>query len=170
MVSETSCSKRNYVKHIYPTFVLSRHLTPMTQEFDLFFSLRLAQDLREKRAAITIQRYYRGFVCRKQFVTIRAAIVIIQCFTRGMFARRLRMQLLYEAKTKIIQRCWRRYRARENYRNYKKTIVYLQSCVRRMIARRELKQLKVIHVEMRGNLKISIFFRNLFVLNLCAHK
>ena len=80
------------------------------------------------------------------------------------------MQLLYEAKTKIIQRCWQRYRARENYRNYKKTIVYLQSCVRRMIARRELKQLKVIHVEMRGNLKISIFFRNLFVLNLCAHK
>lgn len=158
MVSETSCSKRNYVKHIYPTFVLSRHLTPMTQELNLFFSLRLAQDLREKRAAITIQRYYRGFVCRKQFVTIRAAVVIIQCFTRGMFARRLRMQLLYEAKTKIIQRCWRRYRARENYRNYKKTIVYLQSCVRRMIARRELKQLKVIHVEMRGNLKISIFF------------
>ena len=106
---------------------------------------RLAQDLRETKAAITIQRYYRGYVCYKRFVSIRKAVVTIQCYTRGLFARRLRMELLYLAKAKIIQRCWQRYRARKRYRNYKKTIIYLQSCVRRMIARRELKQLKVGH-------------------------
>lgn len=104
---------------------------------------RLAKDLREKRAAITIQRCYRGYACRKQFVSIRKAVVIIQCYTRGMFARRLRKHLLAVSKAKIIQRCWRRYRARKRYRNYKKNVIYLQSCVRRMIAKRQLKQLKV---------------------------
>lgn len=116
----------------------------LTLFFCSIFS-RLAQDLREKKAAITIQRYYRGYVCRKRFLSIRKAVVKIQCYTRGMFARRLRMDLLYLAKAKIIQRCWQRYKARKRYRNYKKTIIYLQSCVRRMIARRELKQLKVGH-------------------------
>ena len=104
---------------------------------------RLAKDLREKRAAITIQRCYRGYACRKQFVSIRKAVVIIQCYTRGMFARRLRKHLLAVTKAKIIQRCWRRYRARKRYRNYKKNVIYLQSCVRRMRAKRQLKQLKV---------------------------
>lgn len=112
---------------------------------------RLAKDLREKRAAITIQRCYRGYVCRKQFVSIRKSVVIIQCYTRGMFARRLRKHLLAVTKAKIIQRCWRRYRARKRYRNYKKTVIYLQSCVRRMRAKRQLKQLKVGHLTMQSD-------------------
>lgn len=122
---------------------LNRDLIVFFSSTQLSVICRLAQDLREKKAAITIQRYYRGYVYRKQFMSFRRAIIKIQCFARGMFARRLRKRLLYLAKAKIIQRCWRRYQAKKRYRNYKKTIIYLQSCVRRMIARRQLKQLKV---------------------------
>ena len=116
-----------------------------------FLISRLAQDLREKRAAIIIQRSFRGYICRKRFVSIREAVLTIQCYTRGMFARRLKMHLLCVAKAKIIQGCWRRYKARKSYRNYKKTIIYLQSCVRRVIARRQLKQLKVGHLKANKN-------------------
>ncbi|XP_068711585.1 unconventional myosin-Va-like isoform X2 [Montipora foliosa] len=125
-----------------------------------YLARRLAQDLREKRAAITIQRSFRGYICRKRFVSIREAVLTIQCYTRGMFARRLKMHLLCDAKAKIIQGCWRRYKARKSYRNYKKTIIYLQSCVRRVIARRQLKQLKIEARSVEHYKKLNIGMEN----------
>ena len=113
--------------------------------FYLLLSLqRLAQNKRETRAAICIQRYYRGYRCRFAFVYVREAVITIQSFARGMFARDLKRKLLYQAKTVVIQRWWRGYLGRKKYRNYMKKVVYLQCCVRRMLARRELKALKVL--------------------------
>lgn len=147
--------RKSYGHNARPVSVKS---IPFQRHNDVFTVIpRLAKDLREKRAAITIQKCYRGYVCRKQFVSIRKAVVIIQCYTRGMFARRLRKHLLEVTKAKIIQCCWRRYRARKRYRNYKKTVIYLQSCVRRMIARRQLKQLKVGHLTIQSDKTMKRF-------------
>ena len=107
------------------------------------FIHRLARSLRETKSAICIQRYYRGYRCRIAFLYVREAVVTIQCYARGMFARSLRRRLLYQAKTIVLQRWWRGYLSRKKYRNYMKKVVYLQSCVRRMHARRQLKKLKV---------------------------
>ena len=106
-------------------------------------SSRLARDIRENKAAVTIQRYYRGYLCRSAYLYVYDSIVLIQSFARGMFARKLKRDLLYRKKTVMIQRWFRRWLARKRYRKYRKSVVLIQCCVRRMIAKRALKKLKV---------------------------
>ncbi|XP_059808755.1 unconventional myosin-Va isoform X4 [Hypanus sabinus] len=102
-----------------------------------------AEFLRRTRAAVLIQKYQRMFATRQKFLRIRSATIIIQSFVRGFRGRRRFMALLREQKAIILQKHLRGWMARRKYHRTQHAIVYLQCCYRRMMAKRELKKLKI---------------------------
>ncbi|XP_072889237.1 unconventional myosin-Va isoform X6 [Hemitrygon akajei] len=102
-----------------------------------------AEFLRRTRAAVLIQKYQRMYAARQKFLCIRSATIIIQSFVRGFRGRRRYMALLREQKAIILQKHLRGWMARRKYRRTQHAIVYLQCCYRRMMAKRELKKLKI---------------------------
>ncbi|XP_051975365.1 LOW QUALITY PROTEIN: unconventional myosin-Va-like [Xyrauchen texanus] len=124
--------------------------------------------LRNRQAAITIQRYVRGhqarclchtmrrtlaavifqkntrmWATRRQYQRQKASAILIQRLLRGYAARLEYKRLVCERKALLIQRWVRGFLARWRFRRIKRAVVYLQCCVRRMLARRELKKLKI---------------------------
>ncbi|XP_072134316.1 unconventional myosin-Va isoform X3 [Mobula birostris] len=102
-----------------------------------------AEFLRRTRAAVLIQKYQRMYAARQKFLRIRSATIVIQSFARGFRGRRQYMALLREQKAIILQKHLRGWMARRKYRRTHHAIVYLQCCYRRMMAKRELKKLKI---------------------------
>ncbi|XP_062922042.1 unconventional myosin-Va isoform X4 [Mobula hypostoma] len=102
-----------------------------------------AEFLRRTRAAVLIQKYQRMYAARQKFLRIRSATIVIQSFARGFHGRRQYMALLREQKAIILQKHLRGWMARRKYRRTHHAIVYLQCCYRRMMAKRELKKLKI---------------------------
>uniref|UniRef100_A0A8C4HI68 Myosin VAa n=1 Tax=Dicentrarchus labrax TaxID=13489 RepID=A0A8C4HI68_DICLA len=100
-----------------------------------------------RAACIRIQKTIRCWLARKKYLRKRSAAITIQRFTRGYQARWSRKlnleQLLREHKAVIIQRHVRGWLARCWYKRCLVSIVVLQCCIRRMRARRELKKLKI---------------------------
>uniref|UniRef100_A0A8C4HJS0 Myosin VAa n=1 Tax=Dicentrarchus labrax TaxID=13489 RepID=A0A8C4HJS0_DICLA len=115
-----------------------------------------------RAACIRIQKTIRCWLARKKYLRKRSAAITIQRFTRGYQARcpsfiiiislpqntcnkrKLNLeQLLREHKAVIIQRHVRGWLARCWYKRCLVSIVVLQCCIRRMRARRELKKLKI---------------------------
>ncbi|XP_072421173.1 unconventional myosin-Va isoform X4 [Chiloscyllium punctatum] len=102
-----------------------------------------AQFLRRTRAAIIIQKYQRMYAARQKFLRIRSATIVIQSFVRGFHGRRQYKAILREQKATILQKHVRGWMAKLKYRRIQHAIVYLQCCYRRMMAKRELKKLKI---------------------------
>uniref|UniRef100_F6YFT5 Myosin VA n=1 Tax=Monodelphis domestica TaxID=13616 RepID=F6YFT5_MONDO len=102
-----------------------------------------AKFLRRTNAATVIQKYWRMYVVRKRYQTRRAATIILQSHLRGYMARNRFRKILREHKAIIIQKHVRSWLARLHYKRCLKAIVYLQCCFRRMMAKRELKKLKI---------------------------
>lgn len=55
----------------------------------LFFLGRLVRDLRRAKAAVILQKNIKMALARRSYLRIHVAIITIQAFTRGMFARHL---------------------------------------------------------------------------------
>ncbi|XP_055517070.1 LOW QUALITY PROTEIN: unconventional myosin-Va-like [Leucoraja erinacea] len=102
-----------------------------------------AQFLRRTRAAILIQKYQRMYAARQKFLRFRSATIVIQSFIRGFRGRRQYKAILREQKATILQKHMRGWMARCKYRRTHHAIIYLQCCYRRMMAKRELKKLKI---------------------------
>uniref|UniRef100_A0A4W3K9M5 Unconventional myosin-Va n=1 Tax=Callorhinchus milii TaxID=7868 RepID=A0A4W3K9M5_CALMI len=102
-----------------------------------------AQFLRRTKAAVTIQKYQRKHAARKRYLRVRAATIVIQSFVRGYRGRRLFRGVLREQKATVIQKQVRGWLAKLRYRRTHAAIIYLQCCYRRMMAKRELKKLKI---------------------------
>ncbi|XP_078386375.1 unconventional myosin-Va [Cetorhinus maximus] len=102
-----------------------------------------AQFLRETRAAILIQKYQRMYAARQKFLRIRSATIVIQSFVRGFQGRRQFKAILREQKAIILQKHVRGWMAKSKYKRTHHAIIYLQCCYRRMMAKRELKKLKI---------------------------
>ncbi|XP_042199989.1 unconventional myosin-Va [Callorhinchus milii] len=102
-----------------------------------------AQFLRRTKAAVTIQKYQRKHAARKRYLHVRAATIVIQSFVRGYRGRRLFRGVLREQKATVIQKQVRGWLAKLRYRRTHAAIIYLQCCYRRMMAKRELKKLKI---------------------------
>ncbi|XP_069384882.1 unconventional myosin-Va isoform X3 [Paralichthys olivaceus] len=103
----------------------------------------LAKFMRRTNAATTIQKYQRMCVERKRYRQKQAAALAMQTILRGYMARLKYQGLLREHKVVVIQKIVRGWLARCWYKRCLYSIVYLQCCIRRMRARRELKKLKI---------------------------
>lgn len=103
---------------------------------------RKANDLRQNRAATTIQRFMKGWFYRTKYVNTRRSILAIQRFGRGYIVRQKFAETMRNHKATKIQRYVRGYLARKRYNEKIKRIVIVQSCVRRFLAKRQFKKLK----------------------------
>uniref|UniRef100_A0A8D2B137 Unconventional myosin-Va n=1 Tax=Sciurus vulgaris TaxID=55149 RepID=A0A8D2B137_SCIVU len=102
-----------------------------------------AKFLRRTKAAIIIQKYWRMYVVRRRYKIKRAATIVLQSYLRGYLARNRYRKILREHKAVIIQKWVRGWLARIHYKRSIHAIIYLQCCFRRMMAKRELKKLKI---------------------------
>ncbi|XP_070766850.1 unconventional myosin-Va isoform X2 [Enoplosus armatus] len=103
----------------------------------------LAKFMRRTQAATIIQKYQRMCVEKKRYRQKQAAALVMQTILRAYMARQKYQALLREHKAVIIQKRVRGWLARCWYKRCLVSIVYLQCCIRRMRARRELKKLKI---------------------------
>ncbi|XP_034382197.1 unconventional myosin-Va [Cyclopterus lumpus] len=103
----------------------------------------LAKFMRRSQAATVIQKYQRMCVERKHYRQKQAAALVMQTILRAYMARQKYQALLREHKVVIIQKRVRGWLARCWYKRCLVSIVYLQCCFRRMKARRQLKKLKI---------------------------
>ncbi|KAM8894199.1 unconventional myosin-Va isoform 3-T3 [Spinachia spinachia] len=103
----------------------------------------LAKFMRRTQAATTIQKYQRMCVEKKRYRRKQAAALVMQTILRAYMARQKYRALLRESKVVIIQKRVRGWLARCWYKRCLVSLVYLQCCFRRMKARRELKKLKI---------------------------
>ncbi|XP_076612248.1 unconventional myosin-Va isoform X2 [Chaetodon auriga] len=103
----------------------------------------LAKFMRRTQAATIIQKYQRMCVEKKRYRQKQAAALAMQTILRAYMARQKYQALLREHKMVIIQKHVRGWLARCWYKRCLVSIVYLQCCIRRMRARRELKKLKI---------------------------
>ncbi|KAM7337300.1 hypothetical protein ACRRTK_003419 [Alexandromys fortis] len=102
-----------------------------------------AKFLRRTKAATTIQKYWRMYVVLRKYKIRRAATIVLQSYLRGYLARNRYRKILREHKAVIIQKRVRGWLARTHYKRTMQAIIYLQCCFRRMMAKRELKKLKI---------------------------
>lgn len=105
-------------------------------------SNRKADQLRKNRAAITIQRYIRGWFVRSQYTQTRKSVLGIQKHGRGFLARRNFKASLDNYKATQIQRICRGYLARVAYKSKLRKIIICQAAVRRFLAKRLYKKMK----------------------------
>uniref|UniRef100_A0A8C9ZTK0 Myosin VB n=1 Tax=Sander lucioperca TaxID=283035 RepID=A0A8C9ZTK0_SANLU len=108
-----------------------------------FLARRLAEFLRQSRAALVCQKQYRMVRDRRVYLRVRRAVVTIQAFTRGMFTRRIYREFLLHHKAMIIQRSVRGWLQRRKFRRARDAAITIQCGFRRVRAKRELKQLKI---------------------------
>uniref|UniRef100_A0A3B5B7J8 Unconventional myosin-Va-like n=1 Tax=Stegastes partitus TaxID=144197 RepID=A0A3B5B7J8_9TELE len=103
----------------------------------------LVKFMRRTQAAIIIQKYQKMYVEKKRYRQKQAAALAMQTILRAYMARQKYQGLLRQASAVIIQKHIRGWLARCWYKRCLVSIVYLQCCIRRMKARRELKKLKI---------------------------
>ncbi|XP_061734089.1 unconventional myosin-Va isoform X2 [Nerophis ophidion] len=125
-------------------YLRMRNAAITIQRFTRGYQARcLAKFMRRTQAATLIQKYQRMYVARKRYRQKQAAALAIQTILRAYMARQKYQALLRESKVVIIQKHARGLLARRWYKRCLHSIVYLQCCIRRMRARRELKKLKI---------------------------
>lgn len=108
----------------------------------LFLFFRKAENLRQNRAAITIQRYVRGWLCYSKFIKLRRSILGIQTYGRGMLARKSYKIVLDTYKITEIQRFCRGYLARQAFKKKLRLIIKCQATLRGYLARRLYRKMK----------------------------
>ncbi|CAB9509617.1 Abnormal spindle-like microcephaly-associated protein homolog (Fragment) [Seminavis robusta] len=104
--------------------------------------------------AITIQRYWRGFVAIRHFHSSTTAAVSLQAFYRGS-RRRLQMQQLHISATKI-QSKWRAHLSNHQYQKTFGAIVSWQTCARMWLAKRLLSKARMASVCIQKHWRSSI--------------
>ncbi|KAL7048410.1 hypothetical protein ACKWTF_003346 [Chironomus riparius] len=103
---------------------------------------RKANNLRQNRAAIQLQRYMKGWYQRTKYVNARRSILAIQRYGRGYMARQRFSTTMDNHKATEIQRFCRGYLARKEFNEKIRKIVLVQSCIRRHLAKKQFKKLK----------------------------
>ncbi|XP_053176263.1 unconventional myosin-Va isoform X2 [Scomber japonicus] len=125
-------------------YLRKRNAAITIQRFTRGYQARcLAKFLRRTQAATIIQKYQKMYMERKRYRQKQAAALAMQTILRAYMARQKYQALLREHKAVIIQKHIRGWLARSWYKRCLVSLVYLQCCFRRMKARRELKKLKI---------------------------
>ncbi|XP_060895742.1 unconventional myosin-Va isoform X2 [Labrus mixtus] len=125
-------------------YLRKRNAAITIQRFTRGYQARcLAKFMRRTQAATIIQKYRRMYVEKKRYRQKQAAALVMQTILRAYMARQKYQGLLREHKAVIIQRHVRGWLARCWYKRCLVSILVLQCSIRRMRARRELKKLKI---------------------------
>ncbi|XP_045385431.1 unconventional myosin-Vc isoform X2 [Lemur catta] len=85
-----------------------------------------ATALKEAWAAIVIQKHCRGYLVRSLYRLIRVATVTIQAYTRGLLARRAYRKMLEEHKAVILQKYARAWLARRRFQSIRRFVLNIQ--------------------------------------------
>lgn len=103
---------------------------------------RLASQMRQDKAATSIQVAVRGFMARMAYKRAIASIVAIQSKARGIKIRSTFASDKTAFAATRLQALLRGILARRQYRHETKGVIHLQSCYRRRMAKKELLALK----------------------------
>ncbi|ORX97267.1 Myo2 class V myosin [Basidiobolus meristosporus CBS 931.73] len=106
-------------------------------------------------SACTIQTRVRGFLARKHYHQLKLSTVVLQAYTRRMFAMRLLRGLREKKAATRIQRSWRMYYHRKRFLTLVKSAIKIQSLTRRLIATMEVHSLR----ETRASVTIQKYCR-----------
>ncbi|KAI9565582.1 hypothetical protein GHT06_009374 [Daphnia sinensis] len=92
---------------------------------------------------VTIQRWFRTCLERRNFLSLRRAVVRIQSYVRMINAQRhvMNLRVRHMAAT-FIQKVWRGYQVRHWYTNLRCSVVSFQCRARGNLARRRFEQMK----------------------------
>ncbi|XP_032153322.1 unconventional myosin-Vc isoform X5 [Sapajus apella] len=85
-----------------------------------------AMALKEAWAAIIIQKHCRGYLVRSLYQLIRVATITIQAYTRGFLARRRYRKMLEEHKAVILQKYARAWLARRRFQSIRRFVLNIQ--------------------------------------------
>ncbi|XP_007194952.2 unconventional myosin-Vc isoform X3 [Balaenoptera acutorostrata] len=85
-----------------------------------------ATALKEAWAAIIIQKYCRAHLVRNLYQLIRVAAITIQAYTRGFLARRRYRKMLEEHKAVILQKYARAWLVRRRFQNIRRFVINIQ--------------------------------------------
>uniref|UniRef100_A0A8C9MNI8 Myosin VC n=1 Tax=Serinus canaria TaxID=9135 RepID=A0A8C9MNI8_SERCA len=85
-----------------------------------------ARNLKETWAAITIQKYCRGYLVRRLCQLIHVAAVTIQAYTRGFLARKKYRKMREEQKAVVLQKYARAWLARRRFQNIRRFVLNIQ--------------------------------------------
>ncbi|KAL1920571.1 uncharacterized protein VTP21DRAFT_948 [Calcarisporiella thermophila] len=98
--------------------------------------------MREERAAVTLQKVWKGYRARKQYCQQRSAVLQLQRVFRGHVQRKRFVAQRHAAIR--VQSLYRGWIARRHYTRCRKQIIRSQSYVRGFIARKERARLEEI--------------------------
>uniref|UniRef100_A0A8I3W8P5 Myosin VC n=1 Tax=Callithrix jacchus TaxID=9483 RepID=A0A8I3W8P5_CALJA len=85
-----------------------------------------AMALKEAWAAIIIQKHCRGYLVCSLYRLIRVATITIQAYTRGFLARRRYRKMLEEHKAVILQKYARAWLARRRFQSIRRFVLNIQ--------------------------------------------
>ncbi|KAM4829772.1 unconventional myosin-Vc [Thomomys bottae] len=85
-----------------------------------------ARALKETWAAIVIQKHCRGYLVRNLYQLIRVATITIQAYARGFLARRRYRKMLEEHKAVILQKYARAWLARRRFQSIRRFVLNIQ--------------------------------------------
>uniref|UniRef100_A0A8C0UVD9 Myosin VC n=1 Tax=Cyanistes caeruleus TaxID=156563 RepID=A0A8C0UVD9_CYACU len=109
-----------------------------------------ARNLKQTWAAIIIQKYCRGYLVRRLCQLIHVAAVTIQAYTRGFLARKKYRKMREEQKAVILQKYARAWLARRRFQNIRRFVLNIQLSYR-------VQQLqKKIEEQVRGSSQLLI--------------
>ncbi|XP_054980528.1 unconventional myosin-Vc [Sorex araneus] len=98
-----------------------------------------AAALKQGWAAIIIQKHCRGFLVRSLYQLIRVSVVTIQAHVRGFLARRRYRKLLQEHKAVILQKYARAWLARRRFQSIRRFVLNIQLTYRVQCLQKKLE-------------------------------
>lgn len=97
---------------------------------------------RETAAAISLQKYVRGWLSRRAFLKLSLAAIVIQSNIRGFSIRERFLHRKRHKAATVIQARWRMCKFRSAFRHHQTSIIAIQCRWRQKLAKRELRRLK----------------------------
>lgn len=85
----------------------------------------------------------KGWLYRNKYVKAKQSILAIQCYGRGLIARKKFAHAMDNYKATEAQRFCRGYLARKQYNKKIKNVVKVQACIRRFLAKKNFTKLRI---------------------------
>ncbi|VVA20335.1 PREDICTED: myosin-17 [Prunus dulcis] len=104
---------------------------------------KMYEQIRKEAASIRIQKHLRAHTAKKSYIKFQAVSIVIQTGLRAMAARNDHRNRKRTKAANIIQTNWRRFEAVSEYKHQRKATLTLQCLWRAKVARKELRKLRM---------------------------